>query len=87
MRMMRTPAVTTSSTGMNVNRLKRFIKPCHQAMTIRGSCAEWHAWAGMKFPQSGQYILPGALNPMEMNIEKDEGVYVEPNVWMVHEIG
>ena len=31
--------------------------------------------------------IPGALNPMEMNIEKDEGIYREPNVWMVHEIG
>jgi hypothetical protein len=40
----------------------------------------------MKFPQSGQYHIPGALNPMQMDIEKDEGVYIEPNVWMVHTI-
>ena len=26
------------------------------------------------------------LNSMEMDLEKDEGVYVEPNVWMVHKI-
>ena len=65
----------------------RIIKPCHEAMTIRGTRAEWEEWTGMKFPQSGQYVIPGALNPMEMNIEKDEGIYIEPNVWMVHEIG
>lgn len=65
----------------------RIIKPCHQAMTIRGTRAEWEAWTGMKFPQSGKYIIPGALNPMEMKVEQDEGVYIEPNVWMVHEIG
>jgi hypothetical protein len=41
----------------------------------------------MKFPQSGEYIIPGALNPIEMNIEKDEGLYIEPNVWIVHEVG
>jgi len=64
----------------------RIIKPCHEAMTIRGTRAEWEEWTKLKFPQSGTYHVPGALNPMEMNIEKDEGVYIEPNVWMVHEI-
>ncbi len=65
----------------------RIIKPCHQAMIIRGTRAEWEEWTGMKFPQSGAYFIPGALNPMEMNIEQDMGVYIEPNVWLVHEVG
>jgi GNAT superfamily N-acetyltransferase len=64
----------------------KILKPCHEAMTIRGTVAEWETWTGLKFPQSGTYHIPGALNPMEMNLEKDEGVYVEPNVWMVHEV-
>jgi GNAT superfamily N-acetyltransferase len=64
----------------------KILKPCHEAMTICGTRAEWEEWTGLKFPQSGTYFIPGALNPMEMNIEKDEGVYVEPNVWMVHEL-
>lgn len=64
----------------------RIIKPCHQAMTIRGTRTEWEKWTGLKFSQSGEYVIPGALNPMEMHVEKDEGVYIEPNVWMVHEI-
>ncbi len=64
----------------------RIIRPCHQAMTIRGTRLEWETWTGMKFPQSGQYVIPGALNPMEMNLEKDEGIYIEPNVWLVHEV-
>ena len=65
----------------------KILKPCHQAMTIRGTRAQWEEWVGIKFPQSDKYIIPGALNPMHMNVEKDEGVYVEPNVWMVHEVG
>jgi len=40
----------------------------------------------MKFPQSGLYNIPGALNPISMDIEKDEGIYVEPNVWLLHVI-
>jgi GNAT superfamily N-acetyltransferase len=64
----------------------KIIKPCRQAMTIRGTCAEWEEWTSLKFPQSGTYYIPGALNPMQMNLESNEGIYVEPNVWLVHEI-
>jgi GNAT superfamily N-acetyltransferase len=64
----------------------KIIKPCHEAMTIRGTPAEWEEWTGMKFPQSSLYFIPGALNPMKMNVEKEEGIYIEPNVWLVHEL-
>jgi GNAT superfamily N-acetyltransferase len=64
----------------------KIIKPCHEAMTIPGTRAEWEEWTGLKFPQSGTYLIPGALNPMEMDIEKDRGVYIEPNVWMAHQL-
>jgi GNAT superfamily N-acetyltransferase len=64
----------------------RIVKPCHEAMTIVGTRTEWEQWTGMKFPQSGEYYVPGALNPIKMNIERHEGIYIEPNVWMVHEI-
>jgi hypothetical protein len=38
----------------------------------------------MRFPESGEYIVPGALVPLCVDRERDEGVYVEPNVWMEH---
>ena len=63
----------------------RIIKVCHESKQIRGTCAEWEQWTGIKFPQSGEYIIPGALNPIELNIEKDEGLYIEPNVWIAHD--
>lgn len=64
----------------------KILKPCHASMTIRGSGADWESWTGLKFPQSGAYHIPGALNPMQIDVERDEGIYVEPNVWMVHEV-
>ena len=64
----------------------KIIKVCHQSKRVSGTRNEWEAWTGLKFPQSGSYIIPGALNPIEMNVEKDEGVYIEPNVWMVHAV-
>lgn len=65
----------------------KIIKVCHESKVIRGTLTEWEEWTDLKFPQSGQYIIPGALNPIEMNVEEDEGIYIEPNVWMAHRIG
>ena len=65
----------------------RIIKVCHESKTIRGTRAEWEQWTEMRFPQTGEYIIPGALNSIEMNIEEDEGIYSEPNVWIVHQVG
>lgn len=62
----------------------RIIKVCPQAMRITGTVAEWQEWTGMNFPKSGKYVIPGALVPVDFDIENDSGVYVEPNVWMHH---
>src|SRR5690349_16301585 len=62
----------------------RIIKVCHESKTIYGTGAEWESWTELKFPQSGDYIVPGALNPVQVDVQKDEGIYVEPNVWIVH---
>ena len=30
------------------------------------------------------YVVPGALALVEIDRERDEGLYLEPNVWMIH---
>jgi len=40
----------------------------------------------MRFPDSGSYVAPGALVPVEIDRESDRGLYVEPNVWMRHRL-
>lgn len=65
----------------------KIIKVCHESKVIRGTLTEWEEWTDLKFPHSGQYVIPSALNPIEMNVEEDEGIYIEPNVWMAHRIG
>jgi hypothetical protein len=56
------------------------------SMTIDGTVADWEAWAGMAFPESGEYVVGGALAPVEIDREGDRGAYVEPNVWMLHSV-
>lgn len=53
-------------------------------MTITGSVAEWEKWTGMRFPESGEYVVPGALRPVVVDLEEDLGLYEVPNVWMLH---
>ena len=60
------------------------VKVAKESMRVPGTVAEWEEWAGMAFPESGSYVVPGALVPVEVDRERDEGLYVEPNVWMVH---
>jgi len=60
------------------------VRVAHRSMRISGSVADWESWTGMRFPDTGLYVVPGALVPVEIDRERDEGVYVEPNVWMHH---
>jgi GNAT superfamily N-acetyltransferase len=59
-------------------------KVAPRSSTVPGSVAEWEEWAQMRFPETGDYVVPGALVPVAIDRERDEGTYVEPNVWMVH---
>ncbi len=62
----------------------QIVRACHQAMHISGTVAEWEEWTGMSFPNSGKHIVPGALVPVDIDLEADRGLYIEPNVWMHH---
>jgi hypothetical protein len=64
----------------------RIVEVCAESMIIPGTVAEWEEWTGMRFPASGAYVVPGALEPVEIDVEADRGTYVEPNVWMHHSI-
>jgi GNAT superfamily N-acetyltransferase len=60
------------------------VKVAPESMRVAGTVAEWEQWAEMAFPETGSYVVPGALVPVEIDRERDEGLYLEPNVWMVH---
>jgi GNAT superfamily N-acetyltransferase len=51
-----------------------------------GSVADWEKWTGMSFPETGRYVVPGALQPVEIDRERDLGRYEDPGVWMRHAV-
>jgi GNAT superfamily N-acetyltransferase len=63
-----------------------FIKVMPRALVVTGEVSEWEAWTGMSFPENGPYVVPGALQPVQINLERNEGRYEDPNVWMRHPV-
>ena len=58
--------------------------PCPRAMLVEGTRGQWANWTGMAFPGDGDYIIPHGLVPVR--VRGDLGEYVEPGVWVLHEI-
>lgn len=56
------------------------------SMVIPGSLAQWRSWTGLPFDVSGPVEVEFALTPVHCDIEHDHAVYVEPNVWVVHDL-
>lgn len=58
--------------------------PAPDSMVVTGTVAEWEEWADMPFPVTGQYVVPDALNPL--NVDRDAGIatYREENLWIQH---
>lgn len=64
----------------------KIIKSCRKSMYIPGTIDEWEQWTDMKFFETGDYVVEGALKPIKINMEEDIGEYVEPNVWVLHKV-
>jgi len=58
-----------------------------KAMVVTDTVARWHEWTGLRFPESGLYVVPGAFQPVKIDVRRDSGRYEEANVWMRHPLG
>jgi hypothetical protein len=59
------------------------VAPGSQTMT--GTVDEWEHWVGFRLPDTGDYVIPDGLSTLHIDREVNQGVYVEPNVWMQHQ--
>jgi GNAT superfamily N-acetyltransferase len=62
----------------------KIVKVCHDSMNIQGTISQWEVWSGLRFFESGDYVIPEALVPVKIDLASNTGTYLEPNVWMVH---
>lgn len=64
----------------------RIVRGVPRSMTIRGTVAEWREWTGLAFPETGDFLPTGAPAPVHVDLDADEGIYFDPNAWMVHDL-
>ena len=64
----------------------RIVRPSPASMHIAGTVAEWRERTGMAIPESGEYLPEGAAAPVVIDVDADLGVYLDPNVWVVHDL-
>ncbi len=54
------------------------------SMTITGPTQDWRTWVEDPLPGPGSYVVDGGLTPLV--VKDGVGTYVEPNVWLVHDV-
>jgi GNAT superfamily N-acetyltransferase len=59
---------------------------CPASMSIAATRAEWRRWTGLAFDADGEVEVPGALVPVLVDVDRNVGVYTEPNVWVHHRL-
>jgi hypothetical protein len=85
---------TTSADGLSIDPWIRthqrmgaqVVGVAPRSMVIPGTVAEWETWADMLFPESGEHVVPEALNLVRVDRENDSVVYEEENLWVRHDI-
>jgi len=60
------------------------LRPAPRSMVVTGTIADWEGWAGLVFPETGRYVVPGALDLVDIDTGLDQGSYAETNLWMRH---
>ena len=63
------------------------LKPVPHSLHITGTVAEWEQWVELPLPETGTYVFPHGLAPLEVDREADRCEYWEPNVWVRHRLG
>ncbi|HWB36513.1 MAG TPA: N-acetyltransferase [Rugosimonospora sp.] len=64
----------------------RMVGVAPRSMSVVERLAGWRAWTGLPFDRTGEVLVPQGLVPVWCDVERDLGVYVEPNVWVLHEL-
>jgi hypothetical protein len=64
----------------------RIVNVAHTSMVMVGTLADWRRWTELPFDTSGAVTVPQALGPVHCDVAGNRAVYVEPNVWVHHQL-
>ena len=60
------------------------INVCSNAMYVSGNIEFWEKYIQETIISSGNYYIKKALNPINIQVEKNQGEYCEENVWIYY---
>lgn len=58
------------------------VAPC--SGTVQAPLERWREWTGQPFDRDGETCVRGGIAPVLVSTSQNLGVYVEPNVWVLH---
>lgn len=64
----------------------KIAKICKHSTQVTASIKQWEEWTGLIFPGDGFYIIKEALNPLKIDYTHNQGLYIEPNIWVYYPI-
>lgn len=64
----------------------RIVKVAPTSMRIEADLDTWHDWTGVRWTTDGDHVLDQALVPVHVDVGADRATYVEPNVWVHHDL-
>lgn len=70
----------------NLKRGANLIGVCSKSTVITDTITGWEKKTDMRFPETGNYIVSGALVPVQIDYNSNQGIYIEPNVWIGYAI-
>ncbi|HEX2842859.1 transferase [Hyphomicrobium sp.] len=62
----------------------KLVGPCKRSMVVEEPIAFWETWSRKEYPESGSYVIDGALVPLMIDRERGIGRYEEPNIWVTY---
>jgi hypothetical protein len=62
----------------------RVVRVVPRGNTVRATVAQWEERTGLRFRESGRFVVPAAFQPIRVDRARDRVDYAEANVWMRH---
>jgi hypothetical protein len=58
------------------------VRGVDRSLVARAPLDAWRRWLGLPVPGSGPYLIDGAIKPAILELERGEGRYREPHLWV-----
>ncbi len=71
---------------VNVKHGAKIAGICFKSTTINDTIDGWEDRVGMRFPETGDYIIPKGLVPVKIDYPNNMGIYIEPNIWLYYDL-